>query len=162
MSLSGLDTPAVDGAYNTFLEKGGWLALLTHPPPALTSYRFLLYYTARDVVDVLSQGVKGIAEMRQAAEAHCNNDGPPPTPLFGMIHFRRRKLLVKLVLEGASRLIKGSLIRRQSLSDRRSALSSALELRHLAIPRSRLDLRNISPGSADGECPHREHGAAFQ
>jgi hypothetical protein len=60
---------------------------------------------------VLSQGVKGIAEMRQAAEVHCNADGPPPTPLFGMIHFRRRKLLVKLVLEGASRLIQGWFIR---------------------------------------------------
>jgi hypothetical protein len=79
---------------------------------SLTGPRFLLHYTARDVVEVLSQGVKGIAEMRQAAEVHCGNtDGPPPTPLFGMINFRRRKLVVKLVLEDASRLIQGSLAR---------------------------------------------------
>jgi hypothetical protein len=74
----------------------------------LTVARFLLNYTSRDAVDVLAQGLNGVAEMREAAEKHCTPaDGPSPTPLFGMIHFRRRKFLVKLILEGSSRLIQG-------------------------------------------------------
>ncbi len=46
--------------------------------------------------------------MRERAEEHCQPaDGPTPSPLFGVIQFRRRKVLVKLILEGGSRLIQG-------------------------------------------------------
>src|ERR1700761_4567623 len=73
-------------------------------------YRFLLYYTSRDTVDVLAQGAKGLAEMRDVAENYYNGTRTPEGqigPLYGMIDFRRRKILVKLVLEGTSRLVKG-------------------------------------------------------
>lgn len=110
-------------------------------PTELTRPRFLLHYTARDAVDVLSQGVKGIAEMRQAAEAHCNVKDPPPSPIFGMIHFRRRKLLVKLVLEGASRLLQGWLSAiADPIADLPSARHRPLGLHYLTIPRPRLNL----------------------
>jgi hypothetical protein len=47
--------------------------------------------------------------MREVAETHYSDDsGAIPTPLFGMVQFRRRKVLIKLVLEGTSRLIQGS------------------------------------------------------
>jgi hypothetical protein len=79
-------------------------ALSNHPPR-----RFLLHYTARDAIDVLATGTKGLVEMREAAETHYNDEsGSIPTPLFGMAQFRRRKVLIKLVLEGTSRLIQGS------------------------------------------------------
>jgi hypothetical protein len=76
-------------------------------------YRFLLYYTSRDTVDVLAQGTKGLADMRDVAENYYNGTRTPEGqtgPLYGMIDFRRRKILVKLVLEGTSRLVKGCLI----------------------------------------------------
>ncbi|KAE9985721.1 hypothetical protein BLS_005687 [Venturia inaequalis] len=94
MSLSGLDAPAVDAAEKKVLqERGSW---------------FLLNYTSRDCIEVLAQGVKGLAEMRDTAEIYYNgtrSTDSPPGPLYGMIDFRRRKILVKLVLEGTSRLV---------------------------------------------------------
>ena len=101
-----LSSRRVDGEYST-----------TQPSPLhhinrnlITSFhRFLLHYTARDAIDVLSSGARGLAEMREVAEIHYNDDsGAIPTPLFGMVQFRRRKVLIKLVLEGTSRLIQGS------------------------------------------------------
>ncbi|TLD29612.1 gpi-anchored cell surface glycoprotein [Venturia nashicola] len=91
MSLSGLDTPAVDAAEKKVLqERGSW---------------FLLHYTSRDCVEVLAQGVKGLAEMRDTVENYYNGTrttASPTGPLYGMIDFRRRKILIKLVLEGTS------------------------------------------------------------
>lgn len=60
---------------------------------------------------MLAQGVKGLAEMRDTAEIYYNgtrSTDSPPGPLYGMIDFRRRKILVKLVLEGTSRLVQGT------------------------------------------------------
>lgn len=72
--------------------------------------RFLLHYTARDAVDVLAQGSKGLSEMREAADSYYNDTSAGPrSPLYGMIDFRRRKVLLKLVVEGTSRLIQGAL-----------------------------------------------------
>lgn len=59
---------------------------------------------------MLAQGVKGISELREAAELYYNGDEETAIvkgPLLGMIDFRRRKVLIKLVTEGTSRLIKG-------------------------------------------------------
>ena len=57
---------------------------------------------------MLAQGVGGVVEMRDAAAAHFKDDaGSQPSPLFGMIHFRRRKVLVKVILDGTSRLVQG-------------------------------------------------------
>jgi hypothetical protein len=79
--------------------------LLTSSTPR---FRFFLHYTARDAVDVLAQGTGGVAEMRDAAEVYRKDNDAKPSPLFGMIHFRRRKVLVKLIVDGTSRLIQGN------------------------------------------------------
>jgi hypothetical protein len=61
----------------------------------------------------LSQGSKGVAELREAVEQYYNGDDVEVTtaaakgPLFGMIDFRRRKVLIKLVPDDTSRLVKG-------------------------------------------------------
>lgn len=60
---------------------------------------------------MLAQGPKGLAELRDTAENYYN--GPrttsgPTGPLYGMIDFRRRKILIKLVPEGTSRLVQGT------------------------------------------------------
>jgi hypothetical protein len=71
--------------------------------------RFLLHYTSRDSVEVHAQGSKGLVEMREAADAYYEDtDAGPRSPLYGMIDFRRRKVLLKLVVEGTSRLIQGA------------------------------------------------------
>jgi hypothetical protein len=71
--------------------------------------RFLLHYVSRDSVEVLAQGSKGLVEMREAADAYYNDtESGPRSPLYGMIDFRRRKLLLKLVVDGTSRLIQGA------------------------------------------------------
>jgi hypothetical protein len=70
--------------------------------------RFLLHYTARDVVDLLSQGIGGATEMRdQAVQYFENNTGPTATPLFGIVQVRRRRVLVKVLPGTSSRLIQG-------------------------------------------------------
>jgi hypothetical protein len=73
------------------------------------THRFLIHYTSRDTVDVLSQGAKGVTELREAAEKYYNGTYTATTkgPLFGMIDFRRRKVLIKLVPDDTSRLVKG-------------------------------------------------------
>ncbi|KAF2416269.1 hypothetical protein EJ08DRAFT_654765 [Tothia fuscella] len=92
MSLNGLDSSEVELAYATVLQgRGGW---------------FLLHYTSRDTVDVLAQGAKGINEMRTAADGcYAMSEQGKHSPLYGMIDYKRRKVLLKLVAEGTSRLI---------------------------------------------------------
>lgn len=67
--------------------------------------RFLLSYSSRDCVDLLAQGVRGAQEMRDAALSYYNS--PDAKPLFGLIQFRRRKVLIKLIMEGTTRLMMG-------------------------------------------------------
>ncbi|KAF2396816.1 hypothetical protein EJ06DRAFT_559466 [Trichodelitschia bisporula] len=91
MSLSGLDSPEVESALQTVqLGRTGW---------------FLLKYNSRDSVEVLGHGTGGLGEMREAADAYYDAEMSQRNPLYGMIDFRRRKVLVKLVLEGSSRLM---------------------------------------------------------
>jgi hypothetical protein len=46
--------------------------------------------------------------MKDTAQTHAEKDhGSIPSPLFGLIMFKRRKVLVKLILDGTSRLIQG-------------------------------------------------------
>ncbi|KAF1933157.1 uncharacterized protein M421DRAFT_415520 [Didymella exigua CBS 183.55] len=86
MSLNGLDDVAVTQAYQSALaEAGGW---------------FLLKYTARDAVDVLTKGTGGAQEARAAVAQYEDN-----SPLYGLLLYRRRKVLVKYVPEGTSRLL---------------------------------------------------------
>jgi len=68
--------------------------------------RFILSYASRDNVEVHAQGVGGAHEMRDAALSYYQSSDTKP--LFGLIQFRRRKVLIKLVPEGTSRLLLGT------------------------------------------------------
>jgi hypothetical protein len=93
MSLSGLDDPAIEAVYSAAVNDGQW---------------FWLKYTARDELALLAHGSDGVEAMRNTAQLHAEkNHGRIPSPLFGLIVFKRRKLLVKLILEDSSRLIQG-------------------------------------------------------
>ncbi|KAI8932204.1 hypothetical protein NX059_011083 [Plenodomus lindquistii] len=86
MSLNGLDSVAVTQAYQSALaEAGGW---------------FLLRYTSRDAVEVLTRGSGGAGEARVAVAQYQDK-----SPLYGLLLYRRRKVLVKYVPEGTSRLL---------------------------------------------------------
>jgi hypothetical protein len=59
---------------------------------------------------VLAQGAKGLNEMKTAADAcYAMSEPGKHSPMYGMIDFRRRKVLLKLVVDGTSRLIQGAL-----------------------------------------------------
>ncbi|KAF1829119.1 hypothetical protein BDW02DRAFT_634699 [Decorospora gaudefroyi] len=86
MSLNGLDSVEVTQAYQGALaEAGGW---------------FLLRYTSRDAVQVLTRGTGGAGEARTAVAQYEDK-----SPLYGLLLYRRRKVLVKYVPEGTSRLL---------------------------------------------------------
>ncbi|KAF1936427.1 hypothetical protein EJ02DRAFT_470454 [Clathrospora elynae] len=90
MSLNGLDSVEVTQAYQGALaEAGGW---------------FLLRYTSRDAVAVLTRGTGGAGEARAAVAQYEEK-----SPLYGLLLYRRRKVLVKYVPEGTSRLLQGML-----------------------------------------------------
>lgn len=89
MSLNGLDAEPVQEAYNSALvEAGGW---------------FLLKYTSRDSVDLLARGKTGVHEARHAIATYQD-----PSPLYGLIIYRRRKILIKYIPEATSRLLQGT------------------------------------------------------
>ena len=88
MSLNGLDSGSVNEAYNATLGKaGGWL---------------LLKYMSRDEVELLKAGGNGASEARDAVTQY-----EEISPLFGFLQFRRKKVLLKYVPEGTSRLLQG-------------------------------------------------------
>ncbi|KAK5119059.1 hypothetical protein LTR62_000270 [Meristemomyces frigidus] len=86
MSLSGLDAGDVNEAYKSAVaEAGGW---------------FLLKYTSRDSVALLGRGKAGVHEARIALAKYEEK-----SPLYGLIIYRRRKVLIKYIPEGTSRLL---------------------------------------------------------
>ncbi|KAJ5746027.1 hypothetical protein N7520_011209 [Penicillium odoratum] len=86
MSLNGLDTAAVVEAYQCALaDAGGW---------------FLLYYIARDEVALLERGTGGVPEVRNAIDNYEET-----SPLYGFLQYRRRKVILRYMPEGLSRLI---------------------------------------------------------
>ncbi|KAF2767727.1 hypothetical protein EJ03DRAFT_352786 [Teratosphaeria nubilosa] len=86
MSLNGLDAPAVHDAYEkTVIEVGGW---------------FLLKYVSRDSIELLARGTCGVHEARNAIAKY-----PDASPLYGLIMYRRRRVLIKYIPEGTSRLL---------------------------------------------------------
>ncbi|KAJ5697596.1 hypothetical protein N7488_011280 [Penicillium malachiteum] len=88
MSLNGLDTPVVIDAYQSALaDAGGW---------------FLLHYIARDEVTLLDRGNSGVSEVRNAIDNYGE-----VSPLYGFLHYRRRKVILRYMPEGLSRLILG-------------------------------------------------------
>ncbi|KAF2004300.1 hypothetical protein P154DRAFT_427133 [Amniculicola lignicola CBS 123094] len=86
MSLNGLDDQRLTEAYQGALaEAGGW---------------FLLKYVSRDAVEVLARGTGGAAEARGTIAQYEDK-----SPLYGFLLYRRRKVLIKYVPEGTSRLL---------------------------------------------------------
>ena len=106
MSLNGLDATDVNEAYVSALsEGGGWYGLLSIiPSNLLTSSlpRFLLQYTSRAEVGLLKKGSGGIPEVKETVAHYLER-----SPLYGFLHYRRRKVLLKYVPEGTSRLLQG-------------------------------------------------------
>lgn len=89
MSLNGLDAPPIsDAYYAAIVEVGGW---------------FLLKYTSRDEVELLARGKGGVSEARNELLKYEDK-----SPLYGLIVYRRRKVLIKFIPEGTSRLLQGT------------------------------------------------------
>ncbi|CAK1361367.1 hypothetical protein CB0940_03247 [Cercospora beticola] len=110
MSLNGLDTPEVTEAYQTAIaEAGGW---------------FLLKYTSRDSVDLLGKGKHGVSEARNALAAYTE-----ASPLYGLLMYRRRRILIKYIPEGTSRLLQArTSVHLQDVLERYSPYETLLEL----------------------------------
>ncbi|KAG8631894.1 hypothetical protein KVT40_001034 [Elsinoe batatas] len=86
MSLNGLDSPDVIQAFTTAIsEPAGW---------------FLLKYVSRDTVEILGTGASGVFEART-----CMTNYEEKSPLYGVIMFRRKRVLIKYIPEGTSRLL---------------------------------------------------------
>lgn len=71
-------------------------------PPTVPAYRFLLKYVSRDEVQVLAKGNGGTVEMRNNIAQYEET-----SPLFGLLRYRRRNVIIKYLPEGCSRLIQG-------------------------------------------------------
>ncbi|KAJ9308283.1 hypothetical protein DTO280E4_7821 [Paecilomyces variotii] len=121
MSLNGLDDPAVIEAYQTALtEAGGWL---------------LLKYVGRDEISLLGRGSGGVTEIRGIMEGYEEN-----SPLYGFLQYRRRKVILRYMPEGMSRLLQArTTVQFQSFLDKFSphdtvfALAAASELTESAL-----------------------------
>ena len=88
MSLNGLDVGPINETYLATLGKaGGW---------------FLLKYMSRDEVELFKAGNNGTTEARDAILQY-----EEISPLFGFLQFRRKKVLLKYIPEGTSRLLQG-------------------------------------------------------
>jgi len=64
--------------------------------------RFLLKYANRDTVELLDKGTGGVTEARNAVERYEDK-----SPLYGLVQHRRKKVILKYVPEGTSRLLQG-------------------------------------------------------
>ena len=64
--------------------------------------RFLLHYISRDEVDVLQTGGGGFTEVKEAVAKYEEK-----SPLYGLLVYRRKKVLLKYVPQGTSRLLQG-------------------------------------------------------
>ncbi|KAJ5782487.1 hypothetical protein N7457_004261 [Penicillium paradoxum] len=121
MSLNGLDTAPVVEAYQSALaDAGGW---------------FLLHYVARDEVALHERGTGGVPDIRNAIDGYeeCS-------PLYGFLQYRRRKVIIRYMPEGLSRLILArSNVQFQSVTDKFTpndtvlALSKASDLTESAL-----------------------------
>lgn len=78
--------------------------LLSSSSPLLTrTYRLLLSYTSRDEVGLYKQGDGALRELQSTI-----SDYTEKSPLYGFLHHRKQKVLVKYVPEGTSRLLQGA------------------------------------------------------
>ncbi|KAI4112148.1 MAG: hypothetical protein LQ339_000156 [Xanthoria mediterranea] len=87
MSLNGLDATDINEAYQSALaEGGGW---------------FLLKYATRDEVTLLNRGSGGVVDIRDTVAQYDDQ-----SPLYGFVHYRRRKVILKYIPDGTSRLLR--------------------------------------------------------
>ncbi|KAJ5246175.1 hypothetical protein N7468_001158 [Penicillium chermesinum] len=102
MSLNGLDSAAIVEAYQSALaDAGGW-----------------------DEVALLERGSGGVSEVRNAIEKYEET-----SPLYGFLQYRRRKVILRYMPEGLSRLILArSNVQFQSVLDRFSPNDTTLVL----------------------------------
>jgi hypothetical protein len=63
----------------------------------------LLRYTNRDSVELLAKGKGGVHEARNELLKYEEK-----SPLYGLIIYRRRKVLIKFIPDGTSRLLQGA------------------------------------------------------
>ncbi|KAL8970584.1 MAG: hypothetical protein Q9183_001443 [Haloplaca sp. 2 TL-2023] len=63
-------------------------------------HRFLLKYETRDEVKILKRGGGGVVDVRETIAQYDEQ-----SPLYGFVHYRRRKVILKYVPEGTSRLL---------------------------------------------------------
>lgn len=64
--------------------------------------RFLLKYVSREEVGLLEKGNGGLVELQEAVNRYKE-----PSPLYGFIQYRRRKVILKYIPEGTTRLLQG-------------------------------------------------------
>ena len=107
MSLNGLEALEVNEAYQSALEEGGGWFVVNRAVQIQTrtdhrACRFLLKYLSRDEVGLFERGNSGLAEAKEAVNRYEEQ-----SPLFGFIQYRRRKVILKYVPEGTSRLLQG-------------------------------------------------------
>ncbi|KAI4280582.1 MAG: hypothetical protein L6R38_004344 [Xanthoria sp. 2 TBL-2021] len=87
MSLNGLDATDINEAFQSALaEGGGW---------------FLLKYATRDEVTLLNRGSGGVVDIRDTVAQYDDQ-----SPLYGFVHYRRRKVILKYIPEGTSRVLR--------------------------------------------------------
>ena len=108
MSLNGLDNAVINQAYQAAAgDPGGWYRprdLCTYAYADATAHRFLLKYATRDEVDIFKQGSGSVVEVKLAVAQYNEK-----SPLYGLVLYRRRKVLLKYLPDGTSRLLRGML-----------------------------------------------------
>ncbi|MCJ1474885.1 hypothetical protein MMC13_003545 [Lambiella insularis] len=120
MSLNGLDAPKVTEAYEAVIkDNGGWL---------------LLRYVTRDEIDLLNAGTGGYTEARDAVTQYEEK-----SPLYGLVQYRRKQVLLKYLPEGTSRLLQARVtVHVQAIIERFAhdtliSLASATELNETTL-----------------------------
>ena len=68
----------------------------------LRNLRLLLHYTSRDEVSLLDRGSSGLAEIQRALFEYREK-----SPVYGFLIYRDRKVLLKYIPAGTSRLLQG-------------------------------------------------------
>jgi len=71
--------------------------------------RFLLKHASRDTVDLLDKGDGGVSEARHAVAQYEEK-----SPLYGLVQYRRKQVILKYVPEGTSRLLQGEVLASES------------------------------------------------
>lgn len=62
----------------------------------------MLKYASRDEVELLGRGNGGLVELQEAVNCYKEQ-----SPLYGFIQYRRRKVILKYIPGGTSRLLQG-------------------------------------------------------